>query len=390
MMNEKVTQMVALLFKDTAPSEEVRALHDEVLNNCQERYADLVASGLSEEESLAAVMESLKGMEEVLKEYPRKETAEDAPQEEKKGPSLFNFTPEDIRAIDAQLTSCDMEVLQSEAGFSMEITGDVRMNLEKDGTLRLWQEKVSDSLMKGISWEKSLDSFEHFGDALNQLGQNLSRLFSKGLDLSGEGHRTVQLDLSGKGCRAVLRLPRGLNPDVSIRTTGGDILWDGPVPGGKFILRSTGGDVTVRTDPDYLLPSVQVSTMSGDAELSLSAEEARISTVSGDIAWEGSAGKLEIQTTSGDAEAEGSFREIGMNSTSGDLNLELTEDRETEILLNSVSGDLSLRLPQGVQEMTASLKSVSGEIVRRGVELTEDARIRVRANTVSGDLRVRG
>ena len=72
------------------------------------------------------------------------------------------------------------------------------------------------------------------------------------------------------------------------------------------------------------------------------------------------------------------------------MNLELTEDRETEILLNSVSGDLSLRLPQGVQEMTASLKSVSGEIVRRGVELTEDARIRVRANTVSGDLRVRG
>ncbi len=384
MMNEKVTRMVALLFKDTAPSEEVRALHDEVLNNCQERYADLLASGLSEEESLAAVMESLKGMEEVLKEYPRKETAEeaetaeDAPPEENKGPSLFNFTPEDIRAIDAQLTSCDVEVLQSEAGFSMEITGDVRMNLEKDGTLRLWQEKATDSLMKGISWEKSMDSFEHFGDALNQLGQNLSRLFSKGLDLGGEE------------CRAVLRLPRGVNPNASIRTTGGDILWDGPVPGGKFILRSTGGDVTVRTDPDYLLPSVQVSTMSGDAELSLSAEEARISTVSGDIAWEGSAGKLEIQTTSGDAEAEGSFREIGMNSTSGDLNLELTEDRETEILLNSVSGDLSLRLPQGVQEMTASLKSVSGEIVRRGVDLTEDARIRVRANTVSGDLRVRG
>ena len=40
--------------------------------------------------------------------------------------------------------------------------------------------------------------------------------------------------------------------------------------------------------------------------------------------------------------------------------------------------------------MTASLKSVSGEIFHKGVELTENARIRVRANTVSGDLRVRG
>lgn len=376
-MNEKVTQMVSLLFRDVADSEEVQALHDEVLNNCQDRYADLIASGLSEEESLAAVMESLKGMEEVLKEYPRREPEPQQP-EEQSGPSLFRFEPGDIRALDAQLTNCDVEVLTSDEGFSLELTGDVRMDLRQDGTLALWQEKVSDDLMKGISWERSLDSFEHFGDALNQLGQNLSRFFSRGLGLSGAESR------------AVLRLPAFLHPEVSIRATSGDILWDGPVPGSRFSLRTTSGDIRVRTDPSCLLPSVQVSTMSGDAELSLSAEEAMISTVSGDIDWAGSAGRLGIQTTSGDAEAEGGFREVEMNSTSGDLDLDLTEDQETEITVNSVSGDVCLRLPRGVAEMTASLKSVSGEIFHKGVELTENARIRVRANTVSGDLRVRG
>ena len=41
MMNEKVTQMVDLLFRDVLFSGEVQALYDEVLNNCQDRFADL-------------------------------------------------------------------------------------------------------------------------------------------------------------------------------------------------------------------------------------------------------------------------------------------------------------------------------------------------------------
>ena len=43
-MNEKVTQMVDLLFRDVQSSEEVQALHDEVLNNCQDRFAARASS----------------------------------------------------------------------------------------------------------------------------------------------------------------------------------------------------------------------------------------------------------------------------------------------------------------------------------------------------------
>ncbi|MBR3165806.1 MAG: hypothetical protein IKF16_06525, partial [Lachnospiraceae bacterium] len=77
-MNTHVTQMVELLFQNVQTSEEVQALHDEVMNNCQERYQDLISHGISEEEATAAVMESLKGMDEVLREYPQREKTPEA------------------------------------------------------------------------------------------------------------------------------------------------------------------------------------------------------------------------------------------------------------------------------------------------------------------------
>lgn len=369
-MNEKVTQMVSLLFKDIEPSEEVQALRDEVLNNCQERFADLMREGLSEEEGLTAVMESLKGMDEVLKDYPRV-SAEKA----EEPLSLMHFEPEDIKAIDAQLTNCTVEVLASDEGFSLEKKGDAMMRLEEDGTLRLWQEKPEDSLFKGISWEESFDSFEHFGDAVNRLGRNLSNLV--------RGFRSNEQEQ-----RITLRIPKTLHPRVRIRTTSGDIRWIGALPGEELTLQTTSGDVEARIDPDYILPHVCAATMSGDAELYLNAEVAKVTSVSGDVTWDGDAGRLDMNSTSGDAEAIGEIRSLGMNTTSGDLSLELTEEGPAEITVNTVSGNVDLRVPAMVMEIAAALKTVSGDVKYRNVEIVDDAPIRIQANTVSGDLKI--
>ena len=378
-MNEKVTQMISLLFKDIKMSDEVQALRSEVLNNCQDRFADLVSSGLSEEEALSAVMESLSGMEDVLKEYPREEKDTEAPAEAEKqeGPSLFHFTPDQILAIDAQLTGCDVEIQLSEEDFNLRQSGKVFSRLDPDGTLRLWQERTSDDLFRGISWERTFDSFESFGDALGKLGQNLSELVSRGF-------RSEEED-----ARVLIRLPRSVHPDIRIRTTGGNISWDGAVPGAEFSLRSTSGDIRVRMEEGFLLPRAEISSTSGDAELHLSAEEIHISSVSGDITWDGDAGTLIANSTSGDVEACGLARSACVNTTSGDLSLELTEDAPAEIEVVSVSGDIDLRLPHSVRQISASLKSVSGDIRQRGVEITEDASISIEASTVSGDLRIR-
>ena len=76
-MNATVARIVEIMFQDTEMSEEVQALKDEVMNNCQERYNDMIARGLSEDEAIAAVVDSLKGMEEVISQYPRKKSEED-------------------------------------------------------------------------------------------------------------------------------------------------------------------------------------------------------------------------------------------------------------------------------------------------------------------------
>ena len=70
-MNETVKRIVEILFQDTEMTDEVAAIKDEVMNNCQERYADLVARGMTEDEAIAEVVESLKGMEEVIGEFPK-------------------------------------------------------------------------------------------------------------------------------------------------------------------------------------------------------------------------------------------------------------------------------------------------------------------------------
>ncbi len=384
-MNEKVTRIVALLFRDVQFSDEVQALHDEVLNNCQDRFADLVRSGLSEEEALSAVTESLKGMEDVLRDYPGKEsdsprdqssaTDPDSDREPEPESGILRLNPSDIHAIRAQLTGCDVEVILSDGECTLEKQGKVFSRMEPDGTLRLWQEKSTDNLFRGISWEESFNSFEHFGDALNRLVRNVTQLVSNGIQAATEESRVI------------LRLPSSVHPLVSLLTTSGSITWQDVVPGAEFSLRSTSGDLQVETDRTYLLPELQVSTTSGDAELRLSAEKVTIATVSGDVDWEGNAHVLRMNSTSGDLDAKGEFGEIAMNSTSGDLNLALTGSHPSRITVNTVSGDIEVRLPDGVQEVTAFLKTVSGDVSRHGVQVVDDAPIRIDAKTVSGDLR---
>ena len=71
-MNQTVKRIVDLLFEDTVENEETKALHEELMNNCQEHFEDLVSRGLTEDEATEEVVESLKGMKDVIAEYPKK------------------------------------------------------------------------------------------------------------------------------------------------------------------------------------------------------------------------------------------------------------------------------------------------------------------------------
>ena len=76
-MNATIEKIVSLLFEDLAESEEISQIREEILQNCQERYHDLHEAGISEDDAIHAVIESLSGMEEMLSEYPRKSNVAD-------------------------------------------------------------------------------------------------------------------------------------------------------------------------------------------------------------------------------------------------------------------------------------------------------------------------
>lgn len=45
MRNETVERIVNLLFQDVEMTDEVQALYDETMSNCQERYQDMTSAG---------------------------------------------------------------------------------------------------------------------------------------------------------------------------------------------------------------------------------------------------------------------------------------------------------------------------------------------------------
>ena len=124
MMNETVARIVDLMFDNAEMTEEVTALRDEVMNNCQERYSDLVASGMSEDDAVAAVVESLRGMEDVISQYERKtrraaaahtaENAANANESEEAGERNLVFAAEEIHEISLTLVSEDVTLEESD------------------------------------------------------------------------------------------------------------------------------------------------------------------------------------------------------------------------------------------------------------------------------------
>lgn len=117
MRNETVERIVNLLFQDVEMTDEVQALYDETMSNCQERYQDMTSRGLSDDDAIAAVVESLKGMEDVVSQYPKKSEAPEAEEAPKSADvpvdddgdgeqTDFTFHPADIGRIEMTMV-CD-------------------------------------------------------------------------------------------------------------------------------------------------------------------------------------------------------------------------------------------------------------------------------------------
>ena len=113
MMNQTVKRIVDILFQDVEENEETNALHEELMNNCQEHYQDLIDRGLSEDEAVGEVVESLKGMKDVIAQYPKRTGGAAATQDEGEG-SSWTFT--DAEVLSADTSDQDLYVSTSADG----------------------------------------------------------------------------------------------------------------------------------------------------------------------------------------------------------------------------------------------------------------------------------
>lgn len=127
MRNETVERIVNLLFQDVEMTDEVQALYDETMSNCQERYQDMTSRGLSDDDAIAAVVESLKGMEDVISQYPKKSESPEAEEAPKSAEvpvddggdgeqTDFTFHPADIGRIEMTMVCDDVHLEESPDG----------------------------------------------------------------------------------------------------------------------------------------------------------------------------------------------------------------------------------------------------------------------------------
>ena len=191
-MNATVSRIVDLLFEDVVMTEETEAIRDEVMNNCQERYTALIADGYTEDDAIGAVVESLKGMDEVLKDYPRTANVDDTDAFRKEDDAYSWIRWDSIDALRIQVQSADVEVQPSEDGkTSMELHNGTRTMLcpqVEGNTLVITQEKKNEEPEgKQLSIEETLEQIEARINILKKEDTTLEEAFAayrEGMELA--------------------------------------------------------------------------------------------------------------------------------------------------------------------------------------------------------------
>ena len=370
-MNQTVKRIVDILFQDTVENDETRALHEELMNNCQEHYQDLVGRGLSEDEAVAEVVESLKGMKDVIGQYPKKTS----------GPSSFAEEKEEDEGKSFVFNGAD--VLKVETSNQ-----DITVNPSADGAIHVWcddPEGVKAELVNGEVRVTGAKKSEKVSASFQfPEGEEIS--ISGILNMVGKAIRNVATNIQG-GAAITIEVPDGQMKEIELNSRSGDIECYCAMAR-KMTVRSTSGDVTLQPETEKTAEKLIVSTVSGEAEVHGSALESEVSSMSGDVTVDGVFEKLDMKSTSGSVEFNGSVMEANANAISGDISLTVENTSVKSITGKSTSGDVEIYLPRGLHSVHAECSTVSGDCCSRVSDAGMNAEVQIRARSISGDVTV--
>ena len=403
-MNPTIDKIVSLLFEDLAETEETIAIREEILQNCQERYQDLRDVGISEDDAIHAVIESLSGMEEMLSEYPRKT---DEPVNVPEPPA--NEDAEEADEEETRAWSCD-PALSPIREIRMEHMGsaDVIVCASQDHLIHVECSEPELTLMTGI--ENGVLTIALSEQKQEKVKEEIKFSLEDGFDLSSLGKMFEKLtkrfasSINAIAAEITLSIPSSLCPALKLGTSSGSVTVE-PIQLERLIIGTASGDVemdSANTQADLRVTSasgditvtsakaeqMQLSSTSGDIEASdcLIQKDVRLNTTSGDISWCKQCGTLNATSISGDITLEGSAESISFRTVSGDVEITPSECASLAISGNTTSGDVGIYLPKGTQP-DANCNTVSGDIYNHAGSVPGSP-VTVKVSTVSGDIEV--
>lgn len=388
-MNATIEKIIGLLFEDIEENEETRAIHEELLTNCQERYDDLIRSGLSEDDAIHAVIESLNGMEALLEPYPRKAAEPEAVEPTNTKPCWeLNPAQTPIREIRAgHLGSADVEVQTSEDAL-------IHISCDRDDVTLMTG--IEDGVLTiGLREGKKHEKFDFSGDFsfdLNDIGRMFEQLAQKFTSLI-------------KNVRVRISVPQTLRPAMQLITSSGNIELEAAALE-SLTATTSSGDISL--DSLTAAQSITLSSSSGDLEMEdVSAATATLHSASGDITLNECSIRslVTVRSTSGDVECTADCQELKASAISGDLHLQVSaqsiqfstvsgdvqlsaESKALHLLQGTTtSGDMQISLPHGLRACISS-STRSGDVHQRAAS-DPASPVRIDLTSISGDISVR-
>ena len=399
-MNATIRGIIDHMFKDTAMTAETRALHEELLNNCLEHYDDLIGRGMSETEAVDAVVDSLKGMKEVIDEYPKKpgasgrETAaeekkteipvirteqQEEPEEAKteqpaeEKPCEYTFGTGQVRKLRTELKNCDLKI-----GLSAD--DRIHVHCEDMDQLKC---SLDGSVLSVRTTDSTRQSLEEAGRQMNSQDFSLKGL----LNFLGKTIGSVASSIT-VSWNVYIDLPAVSLQEMDLNARSGDVEVKAVLPE-QLIVRTMSGDVRVDACDGAKAEKADISTMSGEIEFFGSADRLRMSSMSGDVTAEGVFREAELKSTSGDAKIRGEAETVRIHSVSGNVTAMPRNADIRAIEARSTSGDAEIELAPGTDSVHTSVSTVSGTASCRVPDAGSSARLQISAASVSGDVTVR-
>ncbi|MDD2648822.1 MAG: DUF4097 family beta strand repeat-containing protein [Eubacteriales bacterium] len=370
-MNETVRKMIELLFQNTEMNQEAQALHDELMANCQERFSDLVAQGHTADDAIGCVMDSLKGMEDVISQYPRKQAQvkvklgididDDNEDGSAQASKSYEFAAAEVEEVYYDSRSIDLVCDASSDNLVHVDCGEVKnvdVSLE-NGKLRIVKNKI----------ETRSFNFNNL-NLSNLIG--FGKLFAS--EFGGDGEIRVSL-------------PADKAFGMELHSTSGDFSVQG-VALTQISADTTSGDIQLVPSISMKLSNAKLNTASGDVIMELAATQINAKTMSGEIKAHCECDSLNIVSVSGDVKFKGHANEINAKSVSGDVKLRNLGNELTNVSATSTSGNVRVKLPADIGAVELHAKSLSGNVRNAFKDCAGAVSVVVRASTVSGNVEV--